>query len=144
MRIIKSLTATLPLLAILLLLGACQSEFVQTYLNVGGIPKTLDQRVKQFEGVVRWGALQKMYVFYKHAHSEPVEIPLGLDNVRVTGYEVANALVEVEPTRWTQTVVIDYVLTDRQIVRQLVDHQVWVSDDGGKIWFRENPPPQFL
>ena len=45
--------------------------------------------------------------------------------------------------RWRQTAVIDYVLTDRQIVRQLIDDQYWASDDEGKTWYRANPPPSF-
>ncbi len=131
----------LPLLAIalLLLLGACQTPL----LNTGGVPKQLKQRTQQFESVVRWGALQKMYIFVKHVSDEPVEIPEGLDNVRVTAYELGSGLAEIEPMRWGQTAVIDYVLVDRQIVRQVVDHQIWVSEDEGKTWYRENPPPQF-
>jgi len=139
MRFDKRLSLFLPLLAMALLLGACKSEF----LNTGEVPKSLKARLGQFEGIVRWGALQKMYAFNKNESGEPVEIPMGLDNVRVTGYEAASGLVKVTPTRWTQTVVIDYVLTDRQVVRQLIDQQVWVSEDEGKTWYRENPPPLF-
>ena len=143
MRTIRPLLLSLPLLTIVLLLGACQqSSFVKSYLNLDEVPKSLQQRVKQFEGVVRWGALQKMYIFTRHEPDEPVEIPVDLDNVRVTSYELASGLAEVDPLRWRQTAVIDYVLQDRQVVRQLVDHQVWVSEDG-KNWFRENPPPRF-
>lgn len=142
MRAIRPLLISLPLLAIVLLLGACQSSFVKTYLNLDEVPKSLQERVKQFEGIVRWGALQKMYVFTKHEPGKPVEIPMDLDNVRVTSYELASGLAPLDPLRWTQTAVIDYVLKDRQVVRQLVDHQVWVSDEG-KNWYRENPPPRF-
>lgn len=142
MRAIRPLLISLPLLAIVLLLGACQSSFVKTYLNLDEVPKSLQERVKQFEGIVRWGALQKMYVFTKHEPGKPVEIPMDLDNVRVTSYELASDLAPLDPLRWTQTAVIDYVLKDRQVVRQLVDHQVWVSDEG-KNWYRENPPPRF-
>jgi len=92
---------------------------------------------------MRWGALQKMYVFVKRAPDEVVEIQEGLDNIRVTGYELGSGLAMVEPTRWRQTAVIDYVLVDRQIVRQVIDDQTWVSEDEGKTWYRENPPPQF-
>ena len=142
MPTIRPLLISLPLLAIVLLLGACQSSFVKTYLNVDEMPKSLKERVKQFEGVVRWGALQKMYIFTKHEPGEPVDIPMDLDNVRVTGYELASGLVQLDPLRWRQTAVIEYVLKDRQVVRQLIDHQVWVSEEG-KNWYRENPPPQF-
>ena len=73
----------------------------------------------------------------------PATIPEDLDNIRVTSYELASPLTELSPTRWSQTAVIDYVLTDRQVVRRLIDQQVWVSDDEGKTWYRETPVPRF-
>ena len=62
--------------------------------------------------------------------------------MRVTGYE-AGRLTQIEPWRWGQTAVISYVLKDRQVLRKVVDHQFWVSEDEGESWYRENPPPQF-
>lgn len=117
-------------------LGACQTN------PFAEIPERLVMQVRTFEDVVRWGDLQKMYLFQRPDEAGSIEIPTGLDNVRVTGYD-AGQLKKVSETRWTLSAVIDYVMTDRQVVRQLVDHQVWVSDDEGKTWYRENPPPQF-
>jgi len=125
------------LLATILLLTACQTA------RHGTAPERLTNRSVAFGDVVRWGALEKMVVFTKIDPSKPVTVPAGLDNVRVTGYELASGLTEVTPTRWRQTAVIDYVLQDRQIVRKLMDHQIWVSDDEGENWYRENPLPQF-
>ena len=121
----------------ILLLAACKSSpFIETSERV-------KSKVKTFEDVVRWGALEKMYYFQKVDPQNPPEIPPGLDNVRVTSYEIGVPLNEAGPNRWTQTVVIGYVLTDRQVVRQLVDYQVWVSDDDGQSWYRETPVPEF-
>ncbi|HPE79915.1 MAG TPA: hypothetical protein PKZ35_07885 [Gammaproteobacteria bacterium] len=107
------------------------------------MPDKLSLQTKTFEDVVRWGALEKMYLFLKQDPAQPpVQVQDGLDNVRVTGYE-SSQLGKISETRWAQTAVIDYVLTDRQVVRQLVDHQLWVSDDEGKTWYRENPVPLF-
>jgi len=125
------------LLSLVVLLAACQTN------PYGEVPKQLTLQVKTFEDVVRWGALQKMYLFEKHDPATPVAIPDNLDNVRVTSYELASPLSRIDDMRWGQTVVIDYVLTDRQVVRQLVDRQVWVSDDEGKSWYRTTPVPQF-
>lgn len=119
-----------------LLLTACQTNpFAET-------PERLVLQVRTFEDIVRWGDLKKMYLFQRPGDAESVEVQSGLDNVRVTGYD-AGQLRKVSETRWAISAVIDYVMTDRQVVRQLVDHQVWVSDDEGKTWYRENPPPQF-
>jgi hypothetical protein len=125
------------LISLLLLLTGCQSN------PYGEVPKELALTVRSFESVVRWGALQKMYVFQNNDPEEVVELQEGLNNVRVTSYELASELREVSEWRWVQTAVIDYVLIDQQVVRQLIDQQVWVSDDAGKTWYRENPVPQF-
>jgi hypothetical protein len=125
----------LPVLAVFLLLSACLAT--NPYAPV---PEQLGVKVRVFEDVVRWGDLRKMYVFAQPGSE--VEIPAGLDTVRVTHYEVVDAH-EIAPWRWAQTAVINYVLTDRQVVRQLVDEQVWASDDEGKTWYRDNPPPHF-
>jgi len=125
------------ILFLTILLTACLSN------PPGEVPNSLAQQVRTFEDVVRWGALPKMYLFQKHDPDEVVTIPDNLDNVRVTNYEIASRLSEVAPLRWTQTAVIDYVLIDRQVVRQLADEQVWQSDDEGQSWYRTNPMPQF-
>lgn len=124
------------LLSILVLsLGACMAT--NPYAPV---PKELGIKVRVFEDVVRWGDLRKMYVFARPGSR--ISIPQGLDNVQVNHYEVSDTR-EIAPWRWSQTAVIDYVLVDRQVVRQLIDRQVWASDDEGKSWYRLNPPPTF-
>ena len=67
----------------------------------------------------------------------------------MTGYELTEPLNEIappepgEPWRWRQAAQIDYVLTDRQVVRQLFDLQVWESEDQGTTWYRTTPVPVF-
>ena len=124
-------------LALMLMLAACLTN------PYGEAPERLMLKVRAFEDVVRWGALHNMYLFEKVDPEKPVQLPEGLDNVRVTSYDLANPLSKVSEHRWSQTAVIDYVLTDRQVVRQLIDHQLWVSDDEGKTWYRQTPVPQF-
>lgn len=109
----------------------------------GEKPKELIYKTRTFEDTVRWGALEKMVVFLKVEEGQPVEIQEGLENIRVTSYELARPLTKIDETRWEQTAVIDYVWTDRQIVRRLVDRQIWMTDDEGKTWYRANPVPQF-
>lgn len=121
----------------LVLIAGCQTNPFEEK------PKDLVYKTSAFEDTVRWGGLENMLRFVKVEPGVPVEVPKGLGNVRVTSYELARPLTEVTETRWSQTAVIDYVLTDRQIVRQLIDYQVWESDDAGKTWFRTNPLPQF-
>ena len=121
---------------LLVFLVGCQT------LHYGDKPKDLAYKVSAFEDTVRWGALEKMVLFLKPNEGETIRAQEGLDNIRVTSYE-ASPLTKVDETRWVQTAVINYVLTDRQIVRQLVDQQVWESEDEGKTWFRTTPVPRF-
>jgi len=120
-----------------LLLGACNTDPFSEQ------PDKLATTAKTFEGTVRWGNLQQIYAFLKKDPANTVEIAEGLDNVRVTSYELLSPLSKESDHRWRQTVLIDYVLIDRQVVRQVVDEQVWVSDDDGVSWYREQPLPAF-
>ena len=122
---------------VLALLAGCRSNPFRD-----DIPPGLEGQVQTFEDVVRWRELDKMYVFLKPDPDQPTVVQPGLSNIRVTGYE-ATPLRQAGDFRWTTTAVIDYVLTDRQVVRQVIDQQVWESEDEGETWFRTSPVPQF-
>lgn len=108
----------------------------------GPVPKALALKVQIYEDVVRWGDLRKAYAFGKISKGQNLTIPQNLDNVRVTHYE-ATQVKELSPWRWGQTANIAYVLKDRQVVKEILDQQVWMSDDEGKSWYRANPVPAF-
>ncbi|MCB1772969.1 MAG: hypothetical protein KDI88_05095 [Gammaproteobacteria bacterium] len=122
---------------LVLLLGGCKS-------NPFGddVPPKLYNQVQSYEDTVRWGDLHNLYLFAGPDALKSAKVQDGLDNIRVTGYQ-GSPLRQVSETRWAVTAVIDYVLTDRQVVRQVVDNQVWVSGDDGKTWFLDSPLPQF-
>jgi len=130
------------LICLILVVGGCGS-------NPFGpdVPIDLTASVKLFEDTVRWGNLENMYLFVRPDDDQEVEVQKGLDNIRVTGYETSQLRQLVDDNddeeRWAQTAVINYVLTDQQVVRQLSDNQIWVSEDGGKTWLRTTPVPQF-
>lgn len=129
MRVFKLL-----LLSLLLLVGCRATN------PYDPVPKHLYLTLQTYQDVVRWKDLNKIYQF--GGPEAEWEVQTGLENVRVTHYE-ASTPNEIEPWLWGQLVVIDYVLTDRQVVRRLVDKQLWTSDDEGKSWHRVNPPPRF-
>ena len=124
------------LIALGLLVAACNS------IPWSDLPDKLVNQTRTFESVARWGDLSSLYGFYKAGPDEQIQIQPGLENIRVTGYE-AGPLTQIGELRWAQTAVIDFVLVDRQIVRQITDQQIWVSDDKGKTWLRETPIPVF-
>jgi hypothetical protein len=130
--------ATVALLCTVLLLPAgCRMNPL-----ADDIPPPLWSQVKTFEDTVRWGDLANTVLFLGPAERAEAQVQPGIDNVRVTGYE-ASPMRQADEYRWTGTAVIDYVLTDTQVVRRLVDHQVWRSDDEGDTWYREPPLPVF-
>jgi hypothetical protein len=68
-------------------------------------------------------------------------IPSHLDNIKITHYEVL-VRPQIKDNRAVQEVRIRYIHKDRQIVRQIVDHQIWIDiPDVG--WRRDNPIPSF-
>jgi hypothetical protein len=136
----KKLQVSLSILVIFgLLVGltGCRSN------PMTDVPAELEARVRTFEDVVRWRPLHKMYAFQKLESDQTVEIQKGLDNIRVTGYEIVEPLNAIDPLRWRQVAEIRYVLTDRQVVRQLIDLQVWESEGEDMAWYRTTPVPVF-
>jgi len=125
-----------PLL-LCVLLTACQS--VQTIET----EKKLRSTLRTYEDVMRWGRLQKIYVLTVREPGQTVEIPDDLDNVRVMGYEVVSAPRQENEERWTQTVLIEYVKSDQQVVQSLVDDQIWELSPVTGNWYRANPIPNF-
>ena len=137
MKQLQVLSTVLVISALIGGLGGCRSNPMKD------VPPALDARVRTFEDVVRWRPLEKMYGFLKIEAGEQIEVQGGLDNVRVTGYQIVEPLNAIDPMRWRQAAEIRYVLTDRQIVRQLIDFQIWESEGEDKGWFRTTPVPEF-
>ncbi len=124
-------------LGLLVGLAGCRSN------PMTDVPSDLEARVRTFEDVVRWRPLHKMYAFLKLESDQKIEVQEGLENIRVTGYEVVEPLNAIDPLRWRQVAEIRYVLTDRQVVRQLVDFQIWETEGEDMAWYRTTPVPVF-
>jgi hypothetical protein len=103
----------------------------------------LYERLRHYEGVVRWGDLTQMYGFLKPELAERVSVPEGLGNIRVMGYDAISPPSQVNEDRWSQTIAIQYVLQDQQVVKSLVDLQTWEREPDGEVWYRTSPIPEF-
>lgn len=97
---------------------------------------------QSYDHVVRWGELEEAYTYMK-PDEVPAVIPEGLDNIRVTSYEPVGPVFNLDENRVSRKVRIEYVLKDRQVVKSLIDNQVWEYDEENEQWFRVNPPPEF-
>ncbi len=112
-----------------------------TMENAGRNQK-LQLQLSSYDHTVRWGDLNEMYGYVKPGET-PLRIPEGLDNIRVTEYEEVGPRTEAGSDRIRRRVKIQYLHRDRQVVRTLIDEQVWEYDPELEQWFRVNPPPEF-
>ncbi len=101
--------------------------------------------IRSYEGAIRWGRIEGAYEFLKPDPDNPIEIPQGLDQIKVTGYERLTPVVptDEEKHRFRVTSAIRYVHVDRQVERNITDQQVWEWDAEAKRWWRANPIPAF-
>lgn len=101
----------------------------------------LTEITNSYEATMRWGRIENAYQFLLPELQEQAVIPAGLGNVRVTHYEVVSGPTQVSESRMTQLVLIQYLYRDQQVIKELLDKQVWDRPDGGEDWFRANPVP---
>ena len=101
----------------------------------------LREALRTYEVTLRWGELADVYGFLTPELKERTPIPAGLENIEVTDYEVLMP-PRVNDRKAQQKVRIRYIHQDRQIVRSLIDHQLW-TNSGEKGWIRANPIPFF-
>jgi hypothetical protein len=121
---------------LLLLLAGCST------IEHASANKKLQMQLDSYGHAVRWGNLEEMYAFVK-PEDEPLVVPEGLDNLRVTNYEPLTTITEVPDKRIRRRVKIEYLHRDRQVVKKLIDDQVWEYDEQAEQWFRSNLPPSF-
>jgi len=73
------------------------------------------------------------------------EIPAGLDQIKVTGYDRLTGLLPTDEEKRSFRLMasIRYVHLDRQVERNITDQQTWEWDEEAKRWWRTNPIPAF-
>lgn len=104
----------------------------------------LAERLELYGSTVRWGALEKVYVFMKPPEEGGyVDIPVGLDNIRVVDYEVTVPASKLGERKTLQSALITYVKKDEQVIKKMLDNQIWEQEKEGAPWFRTNPIPKF-
>lgn len=123
------------LLTLVGMLAACQG------LETRSDERKLELALASYGTAVRWQSPDALYAFLD-PKLQPETLPPGLENVRVTGYEVTAAPREIAEGKVAQSAVIEFVLVDRQSVHRLVDNQLWTRNADGE-WLRANPIPAF-
>ncbi|HID44198.1 MAG TPA: hypothetical protein EYP34_00395 [Chromatiaceae bacterium] len=139
MKIFSSKGQVLVVLLSVLLLSGCGT------VSKARKNQSMDIRLREYAHEVRWGALEALptYLAPEMIDAQP---PVADDprNVRVTEYEVLRPPVPGEDeNQILQTVKIDYLFRDRQVVRSIVDQQKWEYHPDSNDWVRINPIPVF-
>ncbi len=125
------------LLLLSLIVTGCQS--VREKKNDMRLRETL----YSYHSTIRWGLLEHAYKFMKPEERQEVRIPEGLDEIKITGYEVIVIPAYVNETTVVQSAKISYTYVDRPAEYSLTDNQRWEYDTDLKSWFRTNPIPEF-
>ena len=103
----------------------------------------MEARLDLYAKTVRWGALENLYGFLTPEESAMVEFPDNLGNIRVTNYQVRIPPMMLDEHTLSQTVTIEYLYRDTQVIRTMSDSQVWEYKPELEEWYRTNPVPEF-
>lgn len=120
------------------LLSGCQTISERKQATV------LEDTLRIYSGTIRWGSLEKAYAFRDPAGKDgPDEIPDDLGNIRVTSYEVIQGPTMTDEETAFQTVMIEYLHRDLQVIRRIQDKQLWRYNKEKESWMLASKVPQF-
>ncbi len=103
----------------------------------------MQARLNLYAKTVRWGALENLYGFLTLDERIKAVFPGNLDNIRITDYQVRIPPMMLEQHILSQTVTIEYLFRDTQVIKTMSDNQIWEYNKETKQWFRANPIPEF-
>jgi len=130
----------LTLLIVVILLAGCQSLEIKERQN------SLEKVLNAYETAIRWSYIHQAYSLMKPELIKNTEIPQGLENIKVTQYEILKpAVIEsIKSNIARQVVFISYVEKDRQKEKTITDHQLWEYDDDAGRWYLISEIPEFV
>jgi hypothetical protein len=120
-----------PLLV--LLLAACAHDL--------GLMKR-DETLNAYRATVRWGPLESARK-YQSERARSLAVPLDLEQLRISGYEVTSQTLDKERMTLSQTVKLRYYRSGNLVERETVDEQLWRYDDEQEKWLLDSPLPRF-
>jgi hypothetical protein len=137
MRTVRNISLVV---AIALLFTGCQT------IKQKDMQDTLSRVLHNYELTTRWGKLSQVYSFLTPELAAQAKIQDNLNNVRVTSYEVVQrpaSIASNSDEEVMQSVHIRYIYSDRQVEKDLIDHQQWKYNEDKREWRRNNPIPSF-
>lgn len=104
-----------------------------------GKKQKLEDTLRVYEGAIRWGEYELANSF----GAQPATDLAGLQNIKVTGYQVQYSNISEDAQEAKQTVLIQYY--DTQTMRQetIIHNQQWRYDEDRKRWLVQPNLPGF-
>ena len=134
---VNLINLSLLMLLVLISLAGCKT------VSESKENQVMEAQLSLYGKTARWGVLENLYGFLNPEEGIKAVIPDNLDNVRVTDYQVRIHPMVLEEHKISQTVTIEYLFRDTQVIRTMSDSQIWAFDEESKQWFRANPVPDF-
>ncbi len=135
----SSFVRHLTLLLVAMLLAGCQT------IESKNRQASLEKVLHAYETAIRWSYIRHAYNLMRPERVKEIGIPQGLENIKVTRYEVlAPAVSNPKSNTATQVALINYVEKDRQQEKSLTDHQLWEYDSQAKRWYLISDIPAFV
>jgi hypothetical protein len=105
----------------------------------------LQAATARYDSALRWGYFDTAYAFVQPDLRANKPLPDVFKDLQVTGYDVVQQPIapEKDSTTAVQVATIDYIHQDRQVLKRLVDRQVWVWDPKLESWWLKSGLPAF-
>lgn len=137
MRTARASSTQLIVLLIVLLLIGCGSVKKDRMAN------RLQSATHGYESALRWGYFGNAYGFVDPERRQDEPMP-ALEGLRLTGYDVVQPpRIAGDEQTATQIVALEYLHEDKQVVKTLVDQQIWRWDETSGSWWLKSGLPRF-
>lgn len=104
---------------------------------------TLQNATNGYQAALRWGYYDTAYGFVTpEIRDKTPNLPIK-PGLRLTGYDVIQQPTMLDGDKATQMVAIEYLYEDQQVVKRLMDRQLWHWDEKKQSWWLMTGLPKF-
>ncbi len=104
----------------------------------------LNDTLRYYENSVRWTLLDEVYAYLSPEAAAETIYPENVESIKITSYETIRPPVFTDEVHAAQTVKIEFVFEDQQVVKKIIDNQQWEYRVAQGMWVRINPIPPFV
>ena len=98
--------------------------------------ESLISTLKLYGKVLRWQGPHEQGAMLANPEQTPTN-----RGITITSYQVVSTPVQTNENAAHQTAAIEYVYNDSQVIKRVIDRQIWEYDTEEERWLRTNPPP---